>query len=127
MVVIGPFGSNNEQLFSLVEQAGAKIDEEIKFTSGRFMDEVVFPWMTLNFSSIEARTTCNDVIWGSVEDILIYCQSTTYYRDELRDIFVDLAQAEMSANNGKFLNRKWIMSLVAKGSRQNSDFRLTEG
>lgn len=117
MVVVGPFGPNNEQLFNLVEQTGTRIDEEIKFTSGQFMYEVVFPWMSLNFSSIGTRTTYNDVIWENVEDILTYCRSTTYYREELRDVFVGLARAEMNRSNGKFLNKKWIMSLVAKDPR----------
>ena len=117
MVVVGPFGPNNEQLFSLVERTGAQIEEEIKFTSGQFMYEVVLPWMAMNFSSIGVRTTYNDVVWENVEDIIAYCQSTTYYHDELRDAFVGFARAEMDANDGKFLNKKWVMSLVARGAR----------
>lgn len=117
MIVVGPFGPNNEQLFNLVENAGAKIDEEIKFTSGQFMYEIVFPWMSMNFSFIGVRTTYNDVTWENLEDILTYCRSTTYYHEESREVFVALARDEMNKNDGKFLNTKWIMSLVASGSR----------
>jgi len=117
MAIVGPFGPNNEQLFNLVERSGTKIDTEIKFTSSQFMHEVVFPWMSINFSSISSRTTYNDVTWKKVDDILAYCQSTTYYRDELKDAFIDLAQTEMNINNGNFINKKWVMSLVAQGAR----------
>lgn len=124
MVVIGPYGPNNDQLFKLVERTGATIDPEIKFTSAQFMYRVVFPWMTLNFSSVSARTTYNDIAFDNINDILTYCRSTTYYRDDLRDDFVEFAKAEMDKNGGKFINTKWIMSLVATGVRANADASL---
>lgn len=116
MVVVGPFGPNNEQLFALVERAGARIAPDVLHSSKTYMYEEVIPWASVNFVRVSLRTIHNDVVWEKQKDVLEYWKNTTFFNETLMDAFSQLVSREFS-EKGVFLNRKWIMTMVAEDAR----------
>jgi len=108
MVVAGPFGPNNKQLFDLVRASGATIAEPVVFSSEAFMLRTVLPWAAENFESVAVHTMVNPVRWTTPERVLNYWQNTTFYEAEKRDEFERLLRAHYSEHS-TFVNQKWVM------------------
>jgi len=108
IVVVGPFGPNNQPLFDLVRASGAILAEAVTFSSERFMLQTVLPWSARNFASTSVHTMMNPVRWATPERVLNYWQNTTFYDAGKRAAFEQLLQ-EHFARNGVFVNEKWVM------------------
>jgi ubiquinone/menaquinone biosynthesis C-methylase UbiE len=108
IVVAGPFGPNNKQLFDLVRASGATIAEPVVFSSEAFMLRTVLPWAAENFESVAVHTMVNPVRWATPERVLNYWQNTTFYDAEKRAEFERLLQAHFSQHS-TFVNQKWVM------------------
>lgn len=108
IVVAGPFGPNNKQLFDLVRAAGVTIAEPVVFSSEKFMLQTVVPWGAENFASVAVHTMVNPVRWTTPERVLNYWQNTTFYEAARRSEFERLLHAHF-AEHAQFVNQKWVM------------------
>jgi ubiquinone/menaquinone biosynthesis C-methylase UbiE len=108
IVVVGPFGPNNQPLFDLVRASGAVLAEPVTFSSERFMLQTVLPWGARNFASTAVHTMVNPVRWATPERVINYWQNTTFYDAEKRPAFEQLLR-EHFARHGVFVNEKWVM------------------
>jgi ubiquinone/menaquinone biosynthesis C-methylase UbiE len=108
IVIVGPFGPNNQPLFDLVRASGATLAEAVTFSSERFMLHKVLSWGARNFASASVQTMMNPVRWTSAERVLNYWQNTTFYDDEKRPAFEQLLR-EHFARHSVFVNQKWVM------------------
>jgi SAM-dependent methyltransferase len=108
IVVAGPFGPNNKQLFDLVRASGVTIAAPVIFSSESFMLQTVLPWAAENFESTAVHTMVNPVRWATAERVLNYWQNTTFYDAARRAEFERLLHAHFAANP-TFINQKWVM------------------
>ena len=108
IVVVGPFGPNNQPLFELVRASGIQLAETVTYSSERFMLQTVLPWGVRNFASTAVYTMVNPVRWATPERVLNYWQNTTFYDAEKRPAFEQLLEAHF-AGQGVFVNEKWVM------------------
>ena len=116
IVVVGPFGPNNGQLFDLVRASGATIPDPVVSSSERFMSQVVVPWAAGKFRSTRIDTMVNPVRWATPERVLNYWQNTTFYSsDHLPELERRLTQH--FAQHGEFVNEKWVMMVEMTDAR----------
>jgi SAM-dependent methyltransferase len=108
IVVAGPFGPNNKQLFDLVRASGVTISEPVMFSSEGFMLRTVLPWGAENFEAVAVHTMVNPVRWTAPERVLNYWQNTTFYDAAKRAEFERLLQQHF-VEHGQFVNQKWVM------------------
>jgi ubiquinone/menaquinone biosynthesis C-methylase UbiE len=116
IVVIGPFGPNNGQLFDLVRASGATIPDAVVSSSERFMSEVVVPWSAMKFQSTRISTMVNPVRWSTPQRVLNYWQNTTFYSADRRDEF-ERRLSQHFAQHGEFVNEKWVMMVEMTDAR----------
>jgi SAM-dependent methyltransferase len=116
IVVVGPYGPNNKQLFELVQASGVTLGEAVVFSSQRFMLETVIPWATLQFESVRVSTMVNPVRWATPERVLNYWQNTTFY-DSARKPALEALLGRHFAKQGQFVNEKWVMMVEMQDAR----------
>ena len=116
LVVVGPFGPNNTQLFDLVRASGATIPDPVVSSSERFMAEVVVPWSAVKFRTIRISTMVNPVRWSTPERVVNYWQNTTFYSADHRREF-ERRLAKHFALRGEFVNEKWVMMVEMTDAR----------
>lgn len=108
IVVVGPFGPNNQPLFDLLRSSGVTLAEPVTFSSSRFMHEIVLPWAARNFASTSVHTMVNPVRWTTPDRVLNYWKNTTFYDDGKRPAVEDQVRKHF-ATHGVFVNEKWVM------------------
>jgi SAM-dependent methyltransferase len=116
IVVAGPFGPNNKQLFDLVRSSGVTIAEPVVFSSEAFMLQMVVPWAAENFESVAVHTMVNPVRWATPERVLNYWQNTTFYDAAKRAEFERLLHAHFALHS-QFVNQKWVMLVEMSHAR----------
>jgi SAM-dependent methyltransferase len=116
IVVVGPFGPNNLQLFDLVRASGVTIPDPVVWSSERFMAEVIVPWAAVKFQSTRISTMVNPVRWPTPERVLNYWQNTTFYSADHRREF-ERRLAQHCAQHGEFVNEKWVMMVEMTDAR----------
>lgn len=116
IVVVGPYGPNNQPLFDLVEASGVTLGEAVVSSSRRFMLEAVVPWAALRFRSVRISTLVNPVRWATPERVLNYWQNTTFYDAGRRPAFEALLHRHF-AEHGEFVNEKWVMMVEMQDAR----------
>jgi ubiquinone/menaquinone biosynthesis C-methylase UbiE len=116
MVIVGPFGPNNGQLFDLVRASGVTIPDPVVSSSERFMSEVVVPWAAVKFQSARISTLVNPVHWPTPERVLNYWQNTTFYSADHRREF-EKRLTQHFAQHGEFVNEKWVMMVETIDAR----------
>jgi ubiquinone/menaquinone biosynthesis C-methylase UbiE len=116
MVVVGPFGPNNWQLFDLVRASGVTIPDPVVSSSERFMTEVVVPWAAVKFQSIRISSMVNPVRWSTPERVLNYWQNTTFYSADHRREF-EKRLARHFVQHSEFVNEKWVMMTEMSDAR----------
>lgn len=116
IVVAGPFGPNNKQLFDLVRASGVTIAEPVVFSSEAFMLQTVLPWAAETFESVAVHTMVNPVRWATPERVLNYWQNTTFYDAAKRAEFERLLHAHF-AEHAQFVNQKWVMLVEMSHAR----------
>ncbi|MDM8542140.1 class I SAM-dependent methyltransferase [Desulfococcaceae bacterium HSG9] len=117
LVVVGPFGPNNDPLFNLLEQAGVVIQPCIKYTSTDFMFKEVLSWAAKHFEKVFINTVVNQIAWQEPTDVLTYWKNSTFYDSERLTVVKKLVDAHFSMNS-EFVNEKWIMMIEAKDVRK---------
>lgn len=113
IVIVGPYGNNNNELFSFLERFGVQIGHYVKYTSSTFMPEVIVPWMCDNFKDISITTEKNLVTWNSVESVYNYWVNSTFYDSELDSIIKDELECFFESR-GSFDNYKYLMKAICK-------------
>lgn len=111
VVIVGPFGPNNEPLFHLLTRCGVKISDYIRFTSQDFMNAVVIPTGVLHFNALSVRVLVNPIIWNSSDHVFTYWKNTTYYDDSRKDCVLSELNAHFQSS-GTFINEKWVMLVI---------------
>jgi len=110
IVIVGPYGPNNGELFDLLKDNGVELDEKVAFSSGPFMTEVVRPFSRNHFEQTLEHVTQNVQKWSSVEHLMQYWQNTTFY-DAGRAEAVRAALEKEFERDNQFLVTKHIMFL----------------
>jgi ubiquinone/menaquinone biosynthesis C-methylase UbiE len=116
VVIVGPYGPNNSQLFDLVRASGVTIPAPVIDSSERFMLQTVLPWSTRHFESVAVHTMVNRVRWATAERVMNYWQNTTFYEPDARLKFNSLLK-EHFLQHREFVNEKWVMMLEMKNAR----------
>lgn len=116
IVVVGPYGPNNRELFDLVEASGITLSEAVTSSSERFMLETVIPWAAIHFQTVHVSTMVNAVRWTTPERVLNYWQNTTFFDANKRPLFERLLQQHF-AEHGDFVNKKWVMMVEMRDAR----------
>lgn len=116
IIIVGPFGPNNIQLYDLLRSSGVNIPDFVSFSSGRFMYDKVIPWASTNFKKVSIRTAINKVKWNSPDQILTYWENSTFYVSEKRNI-VKKSIDDYFKGNQYFVNEKWIMMVKMSNAR----------
>lgn len=108
IVVIGPFGPNNQPLFRLLEECGVDIPSKVIESSRTFMFDKVIPWATLSFEKVLINTVNNRITWESPNQVLNYWRHSTFFAPE-RLAAVESKISEHFGRHSMFVNEKWIM------------------
>lgn len=114
--IVGPFGANNTQLFGLLEAAGVRVEQPVRFSCGGFMTEVVLPHMAHRYERVDVRTMVNEIVWTSEADLMAYWKGSIFH-DEAREQAVRALVREHFAANGTFVNEKHVMLARATGKK----------
>jgi ubiquinone/menaquinone biosynthesis C-methylase UbiE len=117
IVIAGPYGPNNKQLFDLVEASGVTLGDAVTFSSQRFMLETVIPWAALRFESVRVSTLVNPIRWTAPESVLNYWQNSTFY-DSARQAAFEALLRRHFAEHGQFVNEKWVMMVEMRDARR---------
>lgn len=110
IVIVGPYGENNFNLFDFLEKLGVKIPAFVKHSSQNFMTDVVFPWALENSNKVTIYTAKNEIIWKKPEDLLNYWMNSTFFDEKLLDKVQDAVIDYFNTNN-EFLVAKHIMMI----------------
>lgn len=108
IVIAGPFGPNNSQLFDLVRASGVELSAAVVDSSEKFMLQTVLPWGARNFESSSVHTMVNPVCWNTPERVLNYWKNTTFYDASKQGNFEKLLNSHFE-RQAEFVNEKWVM------------------
>jgi len=108
IIIVGPFGPNNGQLFDFLESSGVKIADYIRYTSQDFMESVVIPFACHHFAKNTIHTLVNPVYWKNADDVMHYWSNSTFFDEQ------KMGEVECNIKNhfqlhSSFTNEKWIM------------------
>ena len=116
IVVVGPFGPNNNQLFDLVRSSGVELSSAVIDSSETFMLQTVLPWSARNFESLSVHTMVNPVRWNTSERVLNYWKNTTFYNAQKQRNFEELLNRHFE-RHAEFINEKWVMLMEMSHAR----------
>jgi ubiquinone/menaquinone biosynthesis C-methylase UbiE len=116
IVIVGPFGPNNHQLFDLVRGSGVELSRAVVDSSETFMLQSVLPWGARNFESMSVHTMVNPVRWNAPERVLNYWKNTTFYDAEKQGNFEKLLHLHFE-QHPEFINEKWVMLVEMSHAR----------
>jgi ubiquinone/menaquinone biosynthesis C-methylase UbiE len=111
IIIVGPYGPNNDSLFSLLASSGVTIPEFVVYTSQDFMTGEVIPWATLNFDSIRIFCMVNNIKWNSSENVMSYWKNSTFFDPNYAEI-VERNITDHFKASSRFINQKWVMMVV---------------
>jgi ubiquinone/menaquinone biosynthesis C-methylase UbiE len=112
LMVMGPFGKNNKQLFDILTKLDVTIPQPVIHSSSKFMYEDVLGFAVNNYESVHIHTTQNRIEWKTVESVMSYWKSSTFFNESRENDFQQLVANEIG-KNGVFVNDKHIMLLIA--------------
>lgn len=113
LIIVGPFGPNNEPLFGLLTASGVVISDYIRYTSQDFMNDVVVPFGTLNFNTITIKTLVNKIFWRSKDHVLAYWMNSTFYDNKKNNRVCERLNKHFETEK-VLINEKWIMLVIMK-------------
>lgn len=116
IVVVGPFGPNNRQLFDVMQQCGVTLKEEVTDSSSRFMRNVVVTWASEHFETLHIHTLANPVKWSEAKQFITYWRNTTFFEPS-RAATVEQWLAGYFKGHQTFINEKWIMLAEMRNAR----------
>jgi SAM-dependent methyltransferase len=108
LIILGPYGPNNESLFNLVENSGAKIDPSILYTCTDFMFDKVIKNTATKLNKVQIDTSVNYINWKSTNDLLTYWKNSTFYNLNSENKFKEILENHFK-NNSTFTVEKHIM------------------
>lgn len=112
-IVLGPYGENNEKLFSFLEKSGQKINDFVRFSSSEFMTKTLLNHSLGKSSKIVIHTSINTIKWTSINDIIEYWKNSTFYNEDYLDQVKSNMILEFNKSN-YFKIEKHIMLLKIK-------------
>jgi len=112
IIIVGPYGKNNGELYDLLNECDVTIDEHILYTSQRFMIEII-DWMTDHFKDMEIKTERNFIAWDSADKVFSYWKNSTFYNADLQDTVKKRLDKHFKLHT-EFINSKFIMKAKAK-------------
>lgn len=112
--VVGPYGQNNKEIFSIVGKEN--ISDYILFTSRDFMFEVA-GFMNKNFENVKVSTLANPISYSSEEEFMDYWRSTTFYNESLEKK-ISKKIKKVFSERSEFINYKHVMFCSGSGKRQ---------
>lgn len=112
-IVLGPYGENNEKLFSLLEKSGQKINDFVRFSSSDFMTKTLLNRSFGLSSKIVIHTAINTIKWTSIIDVIEYWRNSTFYNENYLDQVKSNMMLEFNKSN-YFKIEKHIMLLKIK-------------
>ena len=110
IAIVGPYGPNNDSLFSLLRSAGVTISDYVRYTSQTFMEDTAKPWAHDKGLDVRTHTLVNPVVWSNTEDVLRYWRHSVFY-DVQYETQVRTLLDQHIATHGVFRNEKHIMFL----------------
>lgn len=116
IVIVGPFGPNNNQLFDLVRASGVELSQAIIDSSETFMLQTVLSWGARNFQLMSVHTMVNPVRWNTPERVLNYWKNTTFYDASKQPNFEKLLNLHFE-RHAEFVNEKWVMLVEMSHAR----------
>ena len=108
VVIVGPYGPNNIQLFDLIRSCGVTIGELVIQSSTLFMVNDVWQHAINNYATINARTMVNPVYWNSAEEVMAYWKNSTFFEADKEQLVVGKLEEHFKENEF-FINEKHIM------------------
>jgi len=103
--VVGPYGDNNQELFSLIGYEN--IDPFVIYTSRDFMIEIInFIWK--NFKNLKLSTLANPISYKSVDEVMAYWSGSTFFKQSIKDKIKRKLNINFKSN-GQFIITKQIM------------------
>ena len=111
-LVMGPHGKNNQQLFDVLTSLGVTLPYPVIHSSALFMYQDVIAFTIENFRDTIIHTTTNSVSFQTVESVMNYWKSSTFYDASRAAAFEQKVRAVIEAE-GAFRNDKHIMLLEA--------------
>lgn len=112
LTIVGPYGKNNEELFTLLGECGVKIDDFVLYTSQRFMKEIT-AWMAYHFKYTVTETECNAITWDTKDQVTEYWKNSTFYEAALKEQVENRLNTHFTRNK-TFVNNKYVMKVTAK-------------
>ena len=112
LLVCGPYGNNNESLFSLLEKYYT-LPEFVTYSSATFMQETLSPILSNLGMSIEEKHFVNTISYPSTDDVLNYLSSSTFFQDK----FYNEIKNDLDKHFENYLSfdvEKHVMALIAK-------------
>jgi len=108
----GPYGNNNESLFSLLEKHYT-LPEFVVYSSTTFMKETLKPILLELSMSLEEKYFVNTISYPNTESLMTYLKSSTFFNEDYHDDIVkDLK--EHFKKHTTFKVEKHVMALIAK-------------
>lgn len=112
LVVMGPYGDNNKQLFDILLDLRITIPDLVLSSSSTFMREKVLSFSINHFNAIHLYTTQNNIIWENVESVMNYWKNSTFYDSSIEQEFQKIVETKINLK-GNFINEKKIMLIEA--------------
>ena len=110
IIIVGPYGKNNEQLFSILKKY-FKLPDLVEYSSCSYMEKEVFPVLKETMD-VEKVTFLNEIIYPDYNALINYWKSSTFYNPdfekELEQEFKNYFE-----NNNKFIVEKHVMAYIA--------------
>ncbi len=116
IVVVGPFGPNNGQLFEILGRSNVVIPDYVRYTSQDFMEQAVLPFACRHFARSTMHVLVNPVEWKTPEDVMQYWRNTTFFDDQNAET-VERNVRKHFEDQETFINEKWVMLVEMVGQR----------
>lgn len=116
IAIIGPFGPNNKLLYDILHKNGVTISDYVMHTSKTFMTLDVLPWATEKFENVSIHSLVNPVVWDKPETLMTYWKNSTFYDQAKHDSVLCHVEKHFQ-QAGEFVNKKWVMLLIAGNKR----------
>jgi len=110
LIVVGPFTGNNTELFGFLSSLNVRIPRSVVYSCEDFMNNVLY-----EMSHYASRTTIDFVanlqVWTSVESLMSYWKSSTFYDSDLESKVQENLE-DYFKRNGSFPVTKKIARMI---------------
>lgn len=103
--IVGPYGPNNRELFSLVGYR--HLPSYVLYSSTTYMVDVV-NFMSAQFEEFVIATMVNPITYRTIKEVMDFWENSTYYKPSLRNSVVKKLQRHFKRHEA-FINNKYVM------------------